>query len=122
MTMSGLYDNAERQKSGFSFVDYTFDGTGILVLKGNPQGITNLDGLAGKTVACESGTTQQAFLADLNKQFASAGQAKMQILALPGQPEALLAVKGNRAVADLTDYSTALNIAATAARATSSKW
>jgi polar amino acid transport system substrate-binding protein len=37
----------------------------------------------------------------------------MQVLSLPGQPEALLAVKSNRAVADLTDYSTALSIAET---------
>jgi len=111
--MSGMYDSAERQTAGYSFVDYTFDGTAILVVKGNPQKITNLDSLAGKTVACESGTTQQAFLADLNKQFASAGKAAMQILSLPGQPEALLAVKSNRAVADLTDFSTATYIAET---------
>ena len=110
MTMSGMYDNEERQKAGYSFVDYTFDGTGMLVLKGNPQGITNLDSLAGKTVTCENGTTQQAFLTDLNKQFQSAGKPAMQILSLPGQPEALLAVKSNRAVADLTDFSTALDI------------
>lgn len=113
MTMSGMYDSAERQKAGFSFVDYTTDGTGILVLKGNPKGITGLDSLAGKTVSCENGTTQQAFLTDLNKQFAAAGKAKMQILSLPGQPEALLSVKSNRSVADLTDFSTALGIAET---------
>jgi len=109
--ISGMYDSAERQKAGFSFVDYTFDGTAMLVLKGNPQGIANLDSLAGKTVTCESGTTQQAFLAELNKQFASAGKAAIQILSLPDQPAALLAVKSNRAVADLTDFSTALYIA-----------
>jgi polar amino acid transport system substrate-binding protein len=113
MTMSGMYDNQERQDAGYSFVDYTFDGTGILVVKGNPSGITGLDSLAGKTVACENGTTQQAFLKKLNAEFASAGKEQMQVLSLPGQPEALLAVKSGRAVADLTDYSTALNIAAT---------
>jgi polar amino acid transport system substrate-binding protein len=113
MTMSGMYDSAERQAAGFSFVDYTTDGTGILVLKGNPQGITGLDSLAGKTVSCENGTTQQAFLTDLNKQFAAAGKAQMQILSLPGQPEALLSVKSNRSVADLTDFSTAVGIAST---------
>jgi polar amino acid transport system substrate-binding protein len=113
MSMSGMYDNAERQKAGFSFVDYTFDGTGILVLKGNPKGVTGIDSLAGQTATCENGTTQQAFLTKLNTEFAAAGKPKMQILSLPGQPEALLAVKSNRAVADLTDYSTALNIAAT---------
>jgi len=113
MSMSGMYDSAERQTAGFSFVDYTTDGTGILVLKGNPQGITGLDSLAGKTVSCENGTTQQAFLTDLNKQFEAAGKAKMQILSLPGQPEALLSVKSNRSVADLTDFSTAVGIAST---------
>ena len=113
MSMSAMYDNQERQDAGFSFVDYTFDGTGMLVLKGNPNGINVIDDLAGKTVACENGTTQQAFLTKLNKEFVAAGKEKMQILSLPGQPEALLAVKSNRAVADLTDYSTALNIAKT---------
>ena len=63
MAMSGMYDNEERQKAGYSFVDYTFDGTGILVAKGNPNGITGLDSLAGKTVAVESGATQVAVLA-----------------------------------------------------------
>jgi polar amino acid transport system substrate-binding protein len=113
MSMSAMYDNQERQDAGFSFVDYTFDGTGMLVLVGNPNGINVINDLAGKTVACENGTTQQAFLTKLNQEFVAAGKEKMQILSLPGQPEALLAVKSNRAVADLTDYSTAVNIAMT---------
>ena len=113
MAMSAMYDNQERQDAGFSFVDYTFDGTGMLVVKGNPNGINVIDDLAGKTVACENGTTQQAFLTKLSKEFVAAGKEKIDILSLPGQPEALLAVKSNRAVADLTDYSTALNIAQT---------
>ena len=83
MIMSDMYDNLEREGQGVSFVDYAYDGTSILVLKGNPKGITSLDSLAGKTVACESGTTQQAFLQKLNKQFKSAGKAQMKILSLP---------------------------------------
>ena len=35
MIMSDMYDNAERQKV-LDFVDYAFDGTSILVKKGNP--------------------------------------------------------------------------------------
>ncbi len=111
--MSDMYDSADRQKQGVSFVDYASDGTSVLVLKGNPKGIGGLDTLAGKTVACESGTTQQAFLQGVNKTFASAGKPQMQILALPDQPAALLAVKSGRAVGDLTDHSTASNIAKT---------
>ena len=69
MIMSDMYDNADREKQGVSFVDYAYDTTSILVPKGNPKGITNLDSLAGQTVACESGTTQQAWLQSLNTQF-----------------------------------------------------
>jgi polar amino acid transport system substrate-binding protein len=111
MIMSDMYDNAEREGQGVSFVDYAFDGTSILVKKGNPDGITTLDDLAGKTVACESGTTQQAFLQKQNNDFASSGEAQMKILALPNQPAALLAVTSGRAVGDLTDHSTASYIA-----------
>ena len=112
MIMSDMYDNAEREKV-LTFVDYAYDGTSILVPKGNPNGVTNLDSLAGKTVACESGTTQQALLQKLNSQFKSAGKPQMTILALPNQPAALLAVKSGRAIGDLTDHSTAEYIAKT---------
>ena len=113
MIMSDMYDNAEREGQGVTFVDYAFDGTSILVKKGNPNGITTLDDLAGQTVACESGTTQQAFLQKQNKDFASSGKTQMKILALPNQPAALLAVTSGRAVGDLTDHSTASYIAKT---------
>src|SRR5664280_2476780 len=72
--MSDMYDNLEHEQQGVSFVDYAYDGTSVLVKKGNPNGITNLDSLAGKTVACESGTTQQAFLQKQNTAFKSAGK------------------------------------------------
>ena len=107
MIMSDMYDNLQREQQGVSFVDYALDGTSILVKKGNPEGITNLDSLAGKTVACESGTTQQALLQKLNAQFKSGGKSTMTILALPNQPAAFLAVTSGRAVGDLTDHSTA---------------
>ena len=59
VAMSDMYDNAVREKV-LSFVDYAKDTTSIIVLKGNPKGITDLNSLAGKTVAVETGTTQQA--------------------------------------------------------------
>lgn len=113
MIMSDMYDNLEREQQGVSFVDYAYDGTSILVKKGNPDGITGLDSLAGQTVACESGTTQQAFLQKLDKQFKADGKEPIKILALPNQPAALLAVTSGRAVGDLTDHSTASYIAQT---------
>ncbi len=108
MIMSDMYDNAQRESQGVAFVDYAYDTTSILVPKGNPKGITNLDSLAGKTVCCESGTTQQAWLQTLNTQFKATGKTPMTVLALPDQPAAFLAITSGRAVADLTDHSTAL--------------
>ena len=113
MIMSDMYDDQKRENSGISYVDYALDGTSILVKTGNPSGVSNLDSLSGQTVACESGTTQQAFLQSLNQQFTTAGKSKMTILALPNQPAALLAVTSGRAVGDLTDHSTASYIAQT---------
>ena len=108
MVMSDMYDTADRQKQGVAFVDYAYDTTSILVPKGNPKGITNLDSLSGQTVTCESGTTQQAWLQTLNAQFQASGKKPMTVLALPDQPAAFLAIASGRAVADLTDHSTAL--------------
>ena len=113
MIMSDMYDNAQREKQGVSFVDYAYDGTSILVPKGNPKSVANLDSLAGQTVACESGTTQQALLQTLNKQFKAAGKQVMTIKAVPNQPAALLAVSSGTAIGDLTDHSTAEYIAKT---------
>ena len=113
MIMSDMYDNAERESQGVSFVDYAYDGTSILVKKGNPEGITDLDSLAGKTVASLSGGTQEQLLRKLNAQFVADGKPKMTILAPQGQPACLLAVSSGRAVADLTDHSTASYIAQT---------
>jgi len=110
MIMADMYDNADREKV-LTFVDYAYDGTSILVLTGNPDGLTNLDSLSGKPVAVLSGSSQQALLENVNKTFKSSGKAEMTILALPGTPDGLLAIKGGRAVALVTDHSQAEAVA-----------
>jgi polar amino acid transport system substrate-binding protein len=55
MIMSNMFDDAAREKQ-VTFVDYARDSEGLLVLKGNPQGITDAASLAGKTVAVEAGS------------------------------------------------------------------
>jgi polar amino acid transport system substrate-binding protein len=112
MVMSDMYDNADREKQ-VDFVDYALDTTGIVVLKGNPQGVTSLDSLAGKTVACEKGTTQAVLMQDLNTKFQAAGTPLINIMQYPDQPSALLAVRGGKAVGDLTDHSTGEYVAKT---------
>ena len=111
--MSSMYDNKERQ-AVVDFVDYAKDGTGILVLKGNPNGIKTFEDLAGKNVGCEKGTTQADALATLAERFKTEGKPAMVVTQFPDQPAALLAVKSGNVVCDLTDSSTGGYIALTA--------
>ena len=106
MVMADMYDNPDREKE-LTFVDYAWDGTSIIVPKGNPDGITGLDSLAGKVVTVLRGSTQEALLSKLNEQFKAAGKPQMSVLSLQGSPEGLLAIKGGKAVAQLTDHSQA---------------
>jgi polar amino acid transport system substrate-binding protein len=105
VAMSSMYDNTTRQKT-VDFVDYAKDGTGMLVLAGNPNKIKGFADLAGKNVGCEKGTTQADALAGLNETFKSQGKAQMTVSEFPDQPAALLAVQSGKVVCDLTDSST----------------
>jgi polar amino acid transport system substrate-binding protein len=102
IVMSAMYDNAERQEV-LDFVNYGYGGTGILVPKGNPEGITTLDDLSGKRVAVQAGTTQLQLLQSLNEQLESEGRQPVEILRFPKDSDAQLAVRSGRAVADVTD-------------------
>jgi polar amino acid transport system substrate-binding protein len=110
---SCVYDNLDRQKV-FDFVDYAKDGTALLVKKGNPDNITGIQSLAGKTVAVESGTTQLLLLQAAQKQFKANGLKEMKILQLPKDSDAQLAVKAGRAVCDATDGPGSVYVAQTA--------
>jgi polar amino acid transport system substrate-binding protein len=100
--ISTFYDTPDRQKV-VDIVDYAKDGSGILVLKGNPEGIAGLDSLAGKVVSVQKGTTQYDFLVKTNEEFAAAGKEEIKILALPSDTDAQLAVKSGKAEAQMTD-------------------
>jgi polar amino acid transport system substrate-binding protein len=98
---SAMYDNATRQKV-LDFVDYAKDGTALLVKKGNPDHITGLTSLAGKTVAVESGTTQLLLAQKVQAGYKANGSS-LTILQYPKDSDAQLAVKAGKAVADVTD-------------------
>jgi len=100
--ISCFYDTATRQKV-VDCVDYAADGSAILVLKGNPDGIKGLNDLSGKVVSVQKATTQFDFLEKLNVEFAKAGKAPVKILALPADTDAQLAIKSGKAVAEMTD-------------------
>ncbi len=111
MIMGDMYDNPSREAT-LNFVDYSYDGAGIMVLKSNPQHITTLDSLAGKPVAVLSGSTEQEFLQQTNAAFKAHGLKPMKIMVLPS-PSDVLAVESGRAAADVLDRTTAVSEAQT---------
>jgi len=112
IVMSSMYDQLKRREVA-DFVDYAWDGTSLLIPKDNPENITDLNSLAGKTVGCEKGTTQAVLLANTNKQLQSAGKAPMTINQYEDGPSAILALQSGRIVAYLTDNSVAVYTAQT---------
>ncbi|MBG0568969.1 ABC transporter substrate-binding protein [Actinoplanes aureus] len=98
--LSSMTDTAERQKEA-DFVNYLSTGTSIVVQRGNPQGITGLDGLCGKTVAAEQGTFQEEMLRGLQK---SCGDRPITIDSRPTNADALAKVRTGQAAAVLNDF------------------
>ena len=99
VVLAAMVDNKERQQV-LNYVDYAKVGSVLLTLKGNPNGLTTLDSLAGKTAAAQSGTTQAQMLETLKKKLAAEGKPALEVLEFPKDSDALLAVKSGKAVAD----------------------
>lgn len=96
--MSELADTKAREQS-VNFVDYFESYAAILVKKGNPQHISSLSDLCGKTVAVETGAVEVQLV-----QSVSAKCSKhITILTFPTDAAAQLQVTSGRAVADVND-------------------
>lgn len=109
IVMSAMTDNKERQKT-LDFVDYDASGSGIMVKKGNPDKISTLADLCGKTVAVERGTKQVLLVQAAAKKCTS---GSIKLLQLPKDSDAQLAIRAGRAVADVLDKPTAAYTAKT---------
>lgn len=109
--MSGMNDTLERQQT-LDFVDYFLGGFSILVAKGNPDGITSLKDLCGKTVAEETEVAQIDLIKAVSKEC-PAGQ-EITIMELPSDSDAQNAVRAGKASADVLDAAVAGYSAATA--------
>ncbi|MFF1925093.1 ABC transporter substrate-binding protein [Streptomyces sp. NPDC058221] len=107
----GLDDKGKKVGKGVDFVDYFTSGVSLLVKKGNPEKITSLDDLCGRTVAVQRGTIyEDTFKAQAKK----CGSKKLSIEPFDTDAEAQNRVKIGGAVADLNDYPVAAHIAKTA--------
>jgi polar amino acid transport system substrate-binding protein len=103
MTMSGINDDPELQKQ-VDVIDYMYDGTTIMVVQGNPLGITSMMDLCGKRVGVPVGTFQNR----LAQKYSDQCETPMEIMSLPKMPDVLQAIRTGRADATVNGYATSV--------------
>lgn len=106
IVMSGMSDTPERQQE-VDFVDYYRAGAMLLVKKGNPEGLTSIADLCGRTVAVQRGTTQEGYAREQSTQCEAEGAEPIELLSFDRETEAMLQVKSGRADAGMQDYPVA---------------
>jgi polar amino acid transport system substrate-binding protein len=103
LTISGINDDVELQKQ-VDVIGYMYDATTIMVPRGNPLGIRNMQDLCGKRVGVPIGTFQNRLAAAASARCAT----PMDIVSLPRMPEVLQAIRSGRADATVNDYATSV--------------
>lgn len=93
---SAMYIKPEREEQ-VDFVPYMVIGEAIIVRAGNPAGIENLDDLCGLTVAVTRGAIGEVYMTEQNEVCEQKGLPEMNILALPTNQDAMLAVSQGQA-------------------------
>lgn len=101
---SAMYINDERA-AVVDFVPYMRIGESLIGKSDADISLSQLpDDLSGRTVAVTRGAIGETFMNDFNKELIAAGKQPMEIMALPNNQDALLAVQSGRA--ELFDTST----------------
>jgi polar amino acid transport system substrate-binding protein len=111
--INGMNDTAEREKT-LDFVDYFHAGMAMLVKKGNPDHITTVLDLCGKSVAVAKATVQAGLMKEESKNCARVNKGPITVTELPTENDALLAVRAGKASADVLDAAPAEYSAKTA--------
>ncbi|GAA0654252.1 ABC transporter substrate-binding protein [Kitasatospora atroaurantiaca] len=115
--MSGITDTREREQGvdknnkqvndGVDFVDYFMAGFGMAVAKGNPEKISKLDDLCGKSLVVKKGTIHEDLATRQQKACEHLGKP-LRILPANADVEAVADLHGGQVDAYLTDYPKAL--------------
>ncbi|WP_337271322.1 ABC transporter substrate-binding protein [Oryzifoliimicrobium ureilyticus] len=103
MTISGINDDVELEKQ-VDVIDYMYDATTIMTIKGNPLGIKSMADLGGKKVAVPVGTFQNRMVEAASKKCTT----PIDILSIPKMPDVLQAVRTGRADATVNGYATSV--------------
>lgn len=92
LVISGMNDTPERRKQ-VGFVDYLKVGQSFMVKKGNPENITGVPSLSGKSASVETGTTNKDYLEAQNTKLKAQGKATIKIVPFPKDTDAANALK-----------------------------
>ncbi|MER8187368.1 ABC transporter substrate-binding protein [Kitasatospora sp. NPDC094015] len=117
VAMSGITDTRERQQGldkdnkqineGVDFVDYFMAGVGLMVGKGNPAKVANLDDLCGRSVAVKKGTIHEDLATRQQKACEHQGKP-LKVAPVDADADALTSLKAKRVDVYITDYPKAL--------------
>ena len=100
--ISSMTITPERAKQ-VKFVPYITVGTFLMVKKGNPDHISGLASLSGKSVAVEASTTQLAALQAQNKTLQKQGKPLIKITSYPADTSAVAAIQAGKVTAYAAD-------------------
>lgn len=103
ISISGINDDPELEKQ-VDVIDYMYDATTIMTMKGNPLGIKGMTDLCGRKVAVPVGT----FQARLVEAASARCTTPMEIMSIPKMPDVLQAVRTGRADATVNGYATSV--------------
>ena len=92
LIISGMNDTPERAKQ-VHFVDYLRVGQSFMVKKGNPEHITSIASLAGKSASVETGTTNKDYLDAQSKKLTAQGKSAIKVVTFPKDTDAANALK-----------------------------
>src|SRR5207247_9483031 len=90
--ISGMNDTPERLKQ-VAFVDYLKVGQAFRVKKGNPEHISGIASLAGKSASVETGTTNKDYLDQQSKLLQAQGKKPIKVVTFPKDTDAAIALK-----------------------------
>ena len=107
IVMASMTDTGEREKQA-DFVNYFQAGTAILVQRGNPQGISDLNDLCGRVVAVAEDTVQVDLLRRTQK--GCDARERIDIRLYADNANALVQLRTGRATAVLSDYPPAVHL------------
>lgn len=105
--VSNLYATEERAAGGVDFVSYSKVFDGILVAKGNPEGITGIDtSLCGLTVALNKGYVEVPLVEGVGPDCEAAGLPAPTVSLFDNSADCMQAILAGRADAYMNDVNT----------------